>query len=142
MNKIEEILKTIDTTKMERKMVDIYEMCENQFDIYEWLNQSEDNVRLTYCFFHKWLCTDTEVGIKVWYFDDKPVCISWQPYRKSTEKYGWLSENDFRNVQKYLTSLRLDDTPEFSLANSEIIVDVIEKFNKIDYKKFEERNIK
>ena len=65
MTNIKEILKTIDVSKMETDYVDFYEMCETEFQIYEYFHQPKDNVRLTYCYYHRWVCTDTEVGIRV-----------------------------------------------------------------------------
>lgn len=141
MTNINEIIKTIDTSKMETKGVSFYEMCESEFDIYEWLVQPKDNERLTYCYYHRWICTDTEVGIRVWYFDNNPVCISWQPYRKSNETFGWISKEHFNKVRKYALSLKDDDDFNIEIIDNKTINNIIESFNTIDYKMFEERNI-
>lgn len=137
---IYEIISTIDTSKMERQGVSFYEMCESEFEIYEWLEQPQDNERLTYCYYHRWICTDTEVGIRVWYLDDEPVCISWQPYRKSNETFGWISKEKFNEVRSYAFSLK-EDNIDVQIIEDETINNVVEKFNAIDNKKFEERNI-
>ena len=140
MININEIIKTIDTLKMERQGVSFYEMCESEFEIYEYLEQPKDNERLTYCYYHRWICTDTEVGIRVWYFDNEPVCISWQPYRKSDESFGWISKDKFNQVRNYALSLK-DDSLDVDIVDDETINNVVEKFNSIEYKKFEERNV-
>lgn len=140
MTSINEIIKTIDTSKMERQGVSFYEMCESEFEIYEFLEQPKDNERLTYCYYHRWICTDTGVGIRVWYFDNDPVCISWQPYRKSNETFGWISKDKFNQVRNYALSLK-DDSLDVDIIDDETINNVVEKFNSIDYKEFEERNI-
>ena len=140
MTNINEIIKTIDTSKMERQVVSFYEMCESEFEIYEYLEQPKDNERLTYCYYHRWICTDTEVGIRVWYFDNEPVCISWQPYRKSDESFGWISKDKFNQVRNYALSLK-DDSLDVDIVDDETINNVVEKFNSIEYKKFEERNV-
>jgi hypothetical protein len=140
MTNINDIIKTIDTSKMERRGASFYEMCESEFEIYEWLEQPKDNERLTYCYYHRWICTDTEVGIRVWYLDNEPVCISWQPYRKSNETFGWISKEKFNEVRNYALSLK-DDNLDVDIVDDETINNVVEKFNSIDYKKFEERNV-
>lgn len=141
MININEILKTIDTSKMETKDVGFYGMCESEFEIYEWLTQPKDNERLTYCYYHRWICTDTEVGIRVWYFDNKPVCISWQSYRKSNETFGWISKEDFENVRKYAISLLKDNEFEVDIIDDKTIDYIVKKFKAIAYKEFEEHNI-
>ena len=83
---------------MERKVFLFTKLCEREFEIYEF-EQPKENERLTYCYYHRWICTDTEVGIRVWYLDDEPVCISWQPYRKSNETFGWISKDKFNEVR-------------------------------------------
>lgn len=143
MKKIDEIVNEIDISKMEAKFVDLMPLTESQFEIYEWLEQPKDNFRLTYCYYHRWICTDTEVGIRVWYLDNKPVCISWQPYRKSGEEFGWISEEDYNNVKKYVYSLRSDaDQSKANIIDDKTINSVIDSFEKIDYKKHEKRNVK
>lgn len=143
MGKLDKIINEIDTSKMETKFVDLMPLSEGEFEIYEWLEQPSDNVRLTYCYYYRWICTDTEVGIRVWYFDNKPVCVSWQPYRKSGEEFGWISEEDYNNVKKYLHSLRSDGLQnEVDIIDDSIISSVIDAFEKIDYKKHEKKNVK
>ena len=136
---IDEILNMIDTSKMEN---DIYDICENQFQIYGYLDQGGNN-RLTYCYLHRWICTDTEVGIRVWYFDTKPVCISWKPYRKYDERYGWISKDDFISVKNYIHSL-IDNSEDNSIdIIDDLTIDkIVKEFDKIDYKKGEVKNIK
>ena len=143
MYTIEKILREIDTSKKQTNYVDLISMCESEFEIYDYIQQPGDNIRLTYCYYHRWICTDTEVGIRVWYLDNKPVCISYQPYRKSSETFGWLSKDDFDNVREYINSLIVEDTNwDVNVLDNKTINDVVEKFNSIDYKKFEEKNIK
>lgn len=143
MLNINEIIKKIDTSKMERNGVSFYEMCESEFEIYDWFVQPNGNERLTYCYYHKWICTDTEVGIRVWYFDNEPVCISWKPYRKSKEEFGWISKEKFNDVKKYTISLlkKNDDDFKVNIIDDKTINIILEDFNRIKYKEFEERNI-
>jgi len=137
---IQQILNTIDISEMDRKFVDFNDMSETEFQIYDYIQQPEPN-RLTYCYYHRWVCTDSEVGIRVWYFDDKPVCVSWKPYRKSDETYNWLSEKDFYIVLEFVRSLINIDF-DINILDDETINDVVDVYKTIDYKKFEKLNIK
>jgi len=139
MINILEILKTIDTSKMERNYADFHAMCESEFEIYEYLQQ--DEVRLTYCWYHTWQCTDTFVGIRVWYLDNKAVCISYKPYRKYDENFYWLSTEDFEEVHRYAQSLVEDGEMKYDLVQ-DIEVDFTESAKGIEYKKFETINLK
>jgi hypothetical protein len=139
MINILEILKTIDTSKMERNYADFHAMCESEFEIYEYLQQ--DEVRLTYCWYHTWMCTDTYVGIRVWYLDNKPVCISYKPYRKYDENFYWLSSEDFDETHRYAMSLREDGDMKYSLVQ-DIETDFTESAKGIEYKQFESFNLK
>lgn len=140
MIKVDDIIRNIDTSKKETEWVDLYEICSSEFEIHEFIQQPEDNIRLTYCYYHRWICTDTEVGIRVWYLDDESVCISWQPYRKSNETFGWLSKDGFDKVRNYVLSLK-DDEMEFNVINDETINKVVEQFNSINHKEFEIKNV-
>ena len=139
MVNVQEILKTIDTSKMNRTYCDFHDMCEQEFDIYEYLQQ--DEIRLTYCYYHTWMCTDTYVGVRVWYLDNNVVCISFKPYRKSDEIFYWLSVQNFEEVHRYAQSLREPDNPTYKTVQ-DIDEDFIEIAKSIEYKKFESFNIK
>ena len=139
---IDNIIRTIDTSKMVKDGVDFYNMCESEFEIYEWLQQPKGNERLTYCYYHRWICTDTEVGLMVWYFDNEPVCISYKPYRKSYEYFGWVSKEKFNEVRNYALSLKDGDDFDVDIIDDETIDNIVEQIKSIDYKKFEELNVK
>ena len=124
----DEIIKTIDTSKME-KFLDLDGICD-ELDIYEYVYQPEENQKLTYCFYQKWICSDTEVGIKVWYLDNKPVCISWKEDWKCRESFGWISSDSFFNTRTYLRSLIMRSLiKDIDFSHIEIITD--EKINEV-----------
>jgi len=140
MNKIEEILETIDISKLDRN-IEIDDIGSDEFDIHDWIEQTKNKAKLSYYYYHSWTCTDTKVGIRVWYFCSKPVCISFKLYRKSREKYHWLSENDYQNVGTYLKSLSPNNS-NFNIADEETISKILEMADKVDYKQHEKKNIK
>lgn len=138
---VQKFLDTIDVSKME-KYIDFYSMCESEFEIYEYLEQPADNERLTYCYYYSWICTDTQVGIRVWYFDNQPVCISWKPSRKSSEAFAWLSVECFYQVRNYALSLSDNDRKgSIDVVDDETIVDVLKKLSSIEHKEFEQFNV-
>lgn len=64
----------------------------------------EEN-RIKSYFYMKWLCTDTWVGGKVHFFDDKPMALSFQEGRKCSTKFWWVSKEIREEVKKYLKEL-------------------------------------
>ncbi len=136
----EHIIKTIDTSKMDRVYGDFHDMCEGEFEIYEYLQQKE--IRLTHCYYHTWMCTDTYVGIRVWYFDDVPVCISYKPYRKYDEQFYWISKELFDKVFNYAMSLKMEDTPPKFDTIENMDANILSVAEGIEYKKFESYNKK
>ena len=52
-----------------------------------------------------WICTDTKVGHSVYTFDDKPFAISSKRYRKSDEKFQFVSYDAANSVRNFLLSL-------------------------------------
>lgn len=141
---INEILYKIDKSKMvTQDDGSFHSMCESEFDIYEYFDVQENELRIAYCWYHSWICTDTQVGIRVWYLDNKPVCISWQPYRKSDEQFGWISPTDFVLVQDYAESLRSSEYDEnkINIIDDDAVNDIVEAFNNITHKEHEKKNI-
>lgn len=51
-----------------------------------------------------WNCTDSWVGLKIYYFDDEPVCVSFQSGRKNNENFEWLSDEAYQKTKKFLYS--------------------------------------
>lgn len=55
------------------------------------------------------ICTDTEVGVRIYYFYGEPVAISSQKGRKCQEDFEWVSHADFATVKEYLESINKDE---------------------------------
>ena len=142
METIDKILKEIDISKMETKYVDFEGMLESEFSIYEFISQPDNDIKLTYCYYHRWICTDTEVGIRVWYFENVPVCISYQPYRKSDEEFAWLNEESFKKVRDYAYSLKEEDEFHINLIDNDFLDQVLSGYDEIKHKQFEQKYIK
>lgn len=104
-----------------------------EFEIYEYLGLADK--RLQKKWFEQWTCTDTQVGIAVYFLDDEIICISWQPYRKSDEEFWFVSEELGNKLYKYLLSLIEKDKKEFRLVDK--LPNLEGLSSEIEYKKFE-----
>lgn len=100
--KIREIIERVEKSEQTEDWVDVNELAEKLGLGYEDYGHPE---RLTSYYFGSWTCTDTTVGYKVYYLDDKPVAVSIQTGRKSDEKLYWLSEEIAKEVREYIISL-------------------------------------
>ena len=110
-----------------------------EFEIFDCINYDAKKGRLKKTMFYSWICTDTEVGIAVYYLDDLPVCVSFQPYRKSKEVFYWLGKEEVKNTEQYLRSL-VKPIDEVSINLFTEDIDFKEITDKINYKKFEKHN--
>jgi len=131
MNLLQKILDNRDNLKEDKwfypqKLLD-------EFGIYESIDM--DNFRLYKKWFESWTCTDTEVGIAVYFLDGEIVCISWQPFRKASEEFWFVSEESGKKLYDYLWSLTEKDEKSFRLVDN--LPDLEQISFGIDYKKFE-----
>lgn len=126
--KLKEIINQIDRSPKEFDYHDVEELC-NQFDIYEWV---EGNTKIKNYLFRKWLCTDSWVGSRAYFYEDELICVSHQPGRKSHEEFEWVSQEAFDKTYKYLKSLQ-QDNDEFPvpkiITEEELNTDVGEGFD-------------
>lgn len=83
-----------------------------------YISQKENNVRLRCYWVSYHLCTDTWVGIRAYFYDDTFVAISYQPARKSDEKFEWVSLNLAKAVRKYILSLQEEDELNISILDT------------------------
>lgn len=82
------------------------------------VSQKENNVRLKCYWVSYHLCTDTWVGIRAYFLDDTFVAISYQPARKSDEKFEWVSLNLAKKVREYILSLKEEDDLNISILDT------------------------
>lgn len=112
--KIVDLLMKLDTSEAnEDKWVDINSLAERHFDIYNLPYTDEHEIKVYWLGKH--LCTDTNVGYRVYYFRDQRVAVSCQPARKSDEVFYWVGIDEYKLVYQYLLSLV--ETPEIEILN-------------------------
>lgn len=64
------------------------------------------NDKLRRYFLAPWLCTDTWVGIRVYFFDNEFACVTYQDARKSSEEVrGWISKEMADKVKQYIKGI-------------------------------------
>lgn len=88
--------------------------------------------RLTSYYFGSWMCTDTTVGYKVYFLDDKPIAVSYQGGRKSDENFYWISEEIAMEVRSYIISLLEEKEDSLNVSISNLDEDIGDGFT-IDY---------
>jgi hypothetical protein len=93
--------------------VELSDIC-SCFEIYDYVQQDDDNPRFTVYFLHSWYCTDSWVGYRVWLLDGEPIAITYQCGRKYDEEFSWLP-NGFDKAHKVILELhgvkKLDYNP-------------------------------
>lgn len=73
--------------------------------------------RLKYAFLTKWLCTDTWVGVRVYFLDGIAVAVTSQTARKNDEEVEFISASDAERMQRFLLELSQVEQPSFSVCN-------------------------
>lgn len=58
---------------------------------------------------YTWICTDTEVGIFAYFFEENVVCFSFQTARKMPKNYYWASTEAAQNVHDFIKTLLLEE---------------------------------
>ena len=80
----------------------------------------EGNDRLKCYWLANHYCTDSYVGFRVYFLDDKPVAMSHQAGRKCDETFEWVSMEAFKNTHSFLlTLLEEEELPTPSLLDLE-----------------------
>jgi hypothetical protein len=135
---IEELLDLMKDQEAE-DYTDLEELFESEFDMHNTYLLSGGD-RLTSKYYHSWTCTDTKVGIMVYYLDEKPICLSFQSARKANIDFSWLSIRAFRETKEYAISLSEPAAlKEIDLLDNDTLKDMLDRFDKVEYKEFEEK---
>ena len=59
----------------------------------------------TYRPIKEWNCTDSWVGDNAMYYNGELICITHQPYRKSSVEFKWVSKEVYDRVSAFVRSL-------------------------------------
>lgn len=116
--KIKDIFQNVNKTNAEK--VDVQYFAEEAFNINQYIHYIESERLIAYSF-SEWLCTDTHVGHKAYFFDGEPVAIGSKLYRKSDEEFEWISKEAYKKVKSYIVSLIFleEDEDDFEWSDLE-----------------------
>lgn len=108
--KVFELLSKLDFSKKEPYYVNddfLNEFGENKtnFDI--------DKIELQQIRIATWCCTDSFVGSSVICYNDIPLCISFQPGRKSDQTFRWISKGSFQIAKQLIENARILQNDDF-----------------------------
>jgi hypothetical protein len=103
--KLSELLQRLDSEELPYTGDD--EFFDEIFGDYNWVDLASNG--FTYRSITEWNCTDTWVGDNAIYLDGELICITHQPYRKSSVEIKWVSKEVFDRVSAFVRSL---DEPE------------------------------
>jgi hypothetical protein len=73
--------------------------------------------RMSECYFHTWICTDTQVGWRLVYLDSEPVAFMYLKCRKCDIKIFWVSEEAALKTRKFLEGLKIPQRDNFELVD-------------------------
>lgn len=115
--KIRDIINNVVRTKDNEEWLDTQEIAQEfeLFNIPYSYNDDEKPLKAYWAAHH--LCTDTWVGIRVYYFHDKPVAISQQTCRKGDEDFEWVSEESYKSVRNWLLSLSEEEDVRYKITD-------------------------
>ena len=120
--KLSEAIKKLDKSLHNEQYVALETLCEECSILY-CLFYAEEDIRIKSYWLTKHFCTDTWVGIKVFFLDDTPVCISSQKGRKCSEDFYWFSEEAYDKVSGYLLSLLGDEKENISTISLDLDIE-------------------
>jgi hypothetical protein len=103
--KLIDILEEIDRDKLSTDIGLEWELSE-EFDIYDIKHDFESQLKEFWI--GPWYCTDTWVGFRVIFWNNKFLCLTYQSARKSSCEYKWVSETKRKEVYNYIASLKQD----------------------------------
>ena len=108
--KLRDLIASVDKSDKNSNWVDIGEIS-NELGINDYI-QTPDSCLIKAYWISKWCCTDTWVGIIVYFIDDKPVLLTSQKGRKCDVSYYWVSVETRKQVTDYILSLKEKDDQE------------------------------
>lgn len=118
--KIKDIVKQVKKTDTNKIGLSASEFA-HHFNWSEFDFDYKEQDRLVGYFLSLWYCTDSFVGIRVYFLDNEPVAISSQWGRKCSEDFEWMSKEAYHKVREYVKSFMKEnnDDDHITLADLE-----------------------
>lgn len=127
--KLRDIIKNIDKSSKTSDWVEVETLVSELGLPY---GDYQEQTRITSYYFGSWICTDTEVGYKVYFLDDKAIAVSTQTGRKYSEEIEWVSEELAIKTRDYLISLLIPKEDKLNISLVDLDEDWGESFSN-DY---------
>lgn len=80
----------------------------------------------------RWYCTDTWVGTRVYFFDERPVAYSHQPARKSNERFYFVSQADAEALRSFLIQFQAQSPTDYEVIPN-LDEDVLEASHRLQF---------
>ena len=113
---IRDIAKKIDKSRENEDYV-VLERVAESLEINNFYYYGDEQKRLRAYWIGYWLCTDSWVGWRMYFFDGQFVAISEQKGRKCSEDFEWVSRDAAEKVRRFLLDLISADELGVDLCN-------------------------
>src|SRR5574343_104153 len=132
--KLNEVIKRLIRTRDNEADpdIDLFAQDLNVYGAPVWSETFNNRVKGWYV--NSWLCTDTEVGTAVYFFDDKPVAVGVQTARKSRESLYFLDKASADSMRIFLLELIREEDNQFAQYIDPELEDIPE-FHSYSYSK-------
>jgi hypothetical protein len=99
--KLSELVANIDKSEKNKIVADLTEFAE-EFSIYNTSDYSRFENHVVGYWIQKWYCTDTYVGIAVYFFNDDFLCVTRQDGRKCDVDYYFANDDILKKFYDFL----------------------------------------
>ena len=129
MKNIQHYLDTVQKTEQNRDWIDPSKLL-NELGINHYINSDVPELECYWAI--TWICTDTAVGLRLYYLNDKFVAISYQSSRKGDEIFEWVSEQIWKDTRNFMIDrLKTEDGGNGpNIINSSVSLGWIEQHAK------------
>lgn len=135
--KLRDIIKNIDKSSKTSDWVEVENLVSELGLPY---GDYQEQTRITSYYFGSWICTDTEVGYKVYFLDDEAIAVSIQAGRKYDEEMEWVSEELAVKTRDYLLSLLVQEEEKLNISLVDLDEDWGESFSNDYYPQIHHRD--
>lgn len=125
--KILDIVNRVNKTKEFQSDVDVATFAHDALFLSNLDSYKDYGDRLTSYYVIHWICTDTGVGVRIFFLDDEPVAIGVKTARRDDEDIEFLSKESYEKVKTYLLSL-IELNPSIMKED-----DVIQEYYSLEY---------
>lgn len=112
MTTLQQLLDTLDKSDKNKSWISIEELGQEFGLSLCGINYEGDELQSFYHQDARWVCTDTDVGLKFWFLDGEFVGVSTQEARKSDEFFQWKNQAARTKIFEWLLENFVKDPEE------------------------------